>query len=145
MTSPGTPPPASVPDATPTPVSSSRRRRRWPVLLAIPAVLVLAAVVWLFSSEGAAPAPPADLASLPVVDGTLNVVEADRLVMTPFAPLDGATSLEFSIPEQYAPNFDLAHLRSHSSVGIPTRIHYLERGGRLLAVYKSDAPVNTGS
>ena len=42
-----------------------------------------------------------------------------------------------------AANFDIAHLQSHSSVALPTRL-YLERsGGRYFAVYKEDAPANS--
>lgn len=132
------PPPPTKPAA-----GSFTAGRRRLALIAVPAVALLAALVWLFGSEGAAPEPPAQLSDLPVLDGTLNVVESGRLVMTPFEPLDGQTSVEFSVPEQYQGNFDLAHLRSHSSVGIPTRIYYLERDGDLLAVYKDDAPVNS--
>ena len=40
-------------------------------------------------------------------------------------------------------NFDIAHLRSHSSIGLPTRIFYLEENGKRYAVYKVDAPANS--
>ena len=137
--------PATPTIATPPPHKpvQAGRRKRW--LLALPAVLLLGALVWLFAAEGSQPPAPtdlADLADLPRVDGTLNVVEETRLVMTPFEPLDGDAEVEFTIPEKYRANFDLAHLRSHSSVGIPTRIYYLEQDGQLLAVYKADAPAN---
>ena len=118
----------------------ARRRRRW--LIALPAVVLLGALVWLFAAEGSQPPAPTNLADLPRVDGTLNVVEETRLVMTPFEPLNGDAEVEFTIPDKYRANFDLAHLRSHSSVGIPTRIYYIEQDGVLLAVYKADAPAN---
>ncbi|MEV6524549.1 hypothetical protein AB0M43_21555 [Longispora sp. NPDC051575] len=106
------------------------------------AVVLAAGVGWLFWSEGEQPKPPTNLSELARADGTLNVVEDGRLVMTPFAPVDGKTQVEFRIPEKYRKNFDMAHLRSHSAVGLPTRVYYLQQGGEYLAVYKADAPAN---
>lgn len=125
------------------PADPGERRKRL-IFWSIPIVIMLGGLIWLFSAEGAEPNRPAQLSDLPTVDGTLNVVEADRLVMTAFEPLDGDSEVEFEIPEKYQGNFDQAHLRSHSSVGIPTRIYYLEQDGKRLAVYKEDAPVNNG-
>lgn len=122
-----------------------RRDRRFLGAAAAAAALTLGGLGWLFAGEGAAPAPPVNLADLPKVDGTLNVVEADRLVMTAFEPVDGSDQVTFTIPEQYRKNFDMAHLRSHSSVGIPTRVYYIDRDGVRLAVYKGDAPANSTS
>lgn len=123
---------------------SSRSRSKRNSLIALPVVVLLLALGWLFSAEAQPPAAPTDLADLPRVDGTLSVVEADRLVMTLFEPLDGQDEMQFVVPEKYAANFDLAHLRSHSSVGIPTRIYYLakQQDGAWIAVYKADAPAN---
>lgn len=135
--------PHLIPDPEDVPADPNGRWKRL-IFWAIPVVFLLGALVWLFSAEGAQPEAPTNLSDLPTVDGTLNVVEAERLVMTPFEPLDGDSEVEFEIPEKYQGNFDVAHLRSHSSVGIPTRIYYLEQDGRRLAVYKEDAPVNTG-
>lgn len=140
MTDPARPDAPALDPQPPTPAAKGTGRKRW--LLALPVVLLLGALVWLFAAEGSEPPAPTNLADLPRVDGTLNVVEEDRLVMTPFEPLDGATEVEFTVPEQYRANFDLAHLRSHSSVGIPTRIYFIERDGQRLAVYKADAPAN---
>ena len=114
------------------------------LLIAVPVLALLLALGWLFSAEAQPPSAPADLADLPRADGTLSVVEADRMVMTLFEPLDGEDEKEFVVPEKYAGNFDLAHLRSHSSVGIPTRIYYLDQqqDGAWVAVYKADAPAN---
>lgn len=133
---------ASEPSGGTGPAAPSRTR-----LLGV-VTLVLAVVVtglgWLFWSEGAPPPrPPVALESLPRVDGTLTVVERDRLVMKPFRPVDGRAELEFALVEEYRQYFDLAHMRSHAAVGIPTRIYYVERAGRLVAVYKADAPVNS--
>jgi hypothetical protein len=149
-TLPAQPPTASDQDAAPEPEApvggsvAGGDRRRLLAFIAITLALVVGALGWLFWSEGAQPAaPPVALETLPRVDGTLLVVERDRLVMKPFEPLNGQARIEFAIPEQYRQYFDLAHLRSHASVGIPTRIYYLERDGGLLAVYKGDAPVNS--
>ena len=111
-------------------------------LLALGLVAVLAAVglFALFGGDSNEPAAPADTASMPFIDGTLTVVEQDRLVMRPF---DGQAEIEFAMTPQDAQNFDVAHLQSHSSVGIPTRIYYREQGGTKYAVYKEDAPVNS--
>jgi hypothetical protein len=118
-------------------------RPRLAVIGAVIAALALAgALIWLFSGEGDQPKPPVNLSDLAFVDGTLNVVEDDLLVMTAFQPVDGRGEITFSIPEKYQPNFDMAHLRSHSSVGIPTRVYYIEQNGQFLAVYKADAPAN---
>jgi hypothetical protein len=119
-----------------------KRKRLLIAAVAGVAIVLVAGVIWLFSSEGEAPKAPVNVADLPRVDGTLNVVEPDRLVMTPFTPLDGKTSIEFTVPEKYRGSFDLAHLRSHSSVGLPTRIFYLKEGEQYIAVYKADAPAN---
>lgn len=112
------------------------------LVLALATLAILGALVWLFGSEGQQPQAPTNVKDLPRVDGTLIEVEARRLVMRPFEPLDGSEKIEFTIVDKYAKNFDLAHLRSHSSVAIPTRIYYLKRDGEYLAVYKTDAPAN---
>jgi hypothetical protein len=98
----------------------------------------------LFRGEDVQPAAPVNVQDLPRVDGTLMVVEDDRLVMRPFEPLDGQSEVEFEIRDAYRDNFDLAHLRSHSSVGIPTRVYYRRDGDVYVAVYKEDAPANRG-
>ncbi len=111
-------------------------------------LLVVALVIglaWLFGPGGSAPAEPQDLAETAYVDGTLTVVEGDRLVMQPFEPLDGQSEIEFTIREADAANFDTAHLQSHSSVALPTRIYYERSGEQLFARYKEDAPVNSAS
>ena len=99
----------------------------------------------LFRGEGAPPPAPVNVEDLPRVDGTLLVVEDDRLVMEPFEPLDGQQEVEFELRDAYRANFDLAHLRSHSSVAIPTRVFYRKDGETYVAVYKTDAPANTAS
>jgi hypothetical protein len=107
-------------------------------------LVVLAALFFLFRGESAPPAAPVNVEELPRVDGTLTAVEDDRVVMKPFEPLDGKAEIEFEVREAYKRNFDLAHLRSHSAVGIPTRIYYRRDGDVYVAVYKTDAPANTG-
>jgi hypothetical protein len=68
------------------------------------------------------------------------VVEETRLALR---PADGSAEVNFTIRPEDVDNFDIAHLQSHSSVGIPTRIYYEEDGGTKYAVYKEDAPVNS--
>ena len=105
---------------------------------------IFIALFLLFRGESAPPAAPVNVEDLPRVDGTLTTVEDNRLVMKPFEPLDGKTEVEFELRETYKKNFDLAHLRSHSAVGIPTRVYYRRDGDVFVAVYKTDAPANTG-
>jgi hypothetical protein len=105
---------------------------------------IFVALFLLFRGESAPPAAPVNVEDLPRVDGTLMVVEDDRLVMRPFEPLEGKSEIEFEMRDTYRKNFDFAHMRSHSSVGIPTRIYYRKDGEILVAVYKADAPANTG-
>ena len=100
-------------------------------------------IVWLFGPTPAEPKAPVNVASLPAIDGTLVEVELPRLVMKSFRPIDGKTELEFIVREQDRENFDVAHLRSHSSIGLPTRIYYLQEEGKLYAVFKEDAPANS--
>ena len=100
-------------------------------------------IVWLFGPSPEEPKAPVNVASLPAVDGTLVVVDLPRLVLKSFRPLDGKTELEFTVREQDRENFDVAHLRSHSSIGLPTRIYYLQENGKLYAVFKEDAPANS--
>ena len=102
------------------------------------------ALFLLFRGESAPPAAPVNLEDLPRVDGTLTAVEDNRLVMKPFEPLDGKSEVEFELRDAYKKNFDFAHLRSHSAVGIPTRIYFRRDGDVYVAVYKADAPANTG-
>jgi hypothetical protein len=109
------------------------------------ALLACGLLFLLFRGEGAAPPAPVNLQDLPRVDGTLLVVEDDRLVMEPFEPLEGKDEITFELRDAYRQNFDLAHLRSHSSVAIPTRIFYRKDGDAYVAVYKQDAPANRGA
>ena len=119
-------------------------RPRWLIFAAAGVTLILlVGLFWLFRPGDGAPEAPVDVFSLPTVDGTLVVVEPPRLVLKPFKPVDGQEELEFTIREQDQKNFDIAHLRSHSSIGLPTRLFYLEEGGKRYAVYKTDAPANS--
>ena len=105
-------------------------------------VVLLAGLFWLFRPGGEDAKAPVDVFKLPTVDGTLVVVEPPRLVLRPFKPVDGQSEIEFTIRDQDKGNFDIAHLRSHSSIGLPTRIFYFEEDGKRYAVYKVDAPAN---
>lgn len=107
------------------------------------ALAVASVLFWLFGPGGSAPEAPVNVSELPYVDGTLVEVAPPKLVLRPFRPQDGRDELEFTIREQDKRHFDVAHLRSHSSVGLPTRLFYIEQSGRLYAVYKQDAPANS--
>ena len=113
------------------------------ISIGVTAVIVVVGLFVLFSgsSESTAEVPQETLSQLQIVDGTLSVVENERLVLEPMEA--GAQEMEFVIQEADLPNFDIAHMQSHSAVALPTRIYYEEQGGVLYARYKEDAPVNT--
>lgn len=104
---------------------------------------MLSTLVWLFGPSPNDPKAPVNIAALPSVDGTLVVVDLPRLVLKTFRPLDGKREVEFTVRETERTNFDVAHLRSHSSIGLPTRVYYEREGNRYYAVYKEDAPANS--
>ena len=109
------------------------------LLAAIAVCLAAVGLILLFGGGSSEPSKPASAQGLPYIDGTLVVAEETRLVLR---PADGSPEVTFTIRPEDVSNFDIAHLQSHSSVGIPTRIYYEEDGGTRYAVYKEDAPVN---
>ena len=113
------------------------------IAAAIATILVAVGLYALFGGGSGEPGRPAGAAGLAHVDGTLAVVEQDRLVMRTFQPLDGRSEVTFTILPGDQGNFDIAHLQSHSSVAIPARIFYRREGGTYYAVYKEDAPANS--
>lgn len=116
------------------------RWRRNAALLGVAAAC--SALLFLFLGPTRAPEPPPGLSSMAFADGTLTVVEDDRLVLEPFAA--GARgALRFIIRPEDERYFDIAHVQSHSSVALPTRIYYERSGTRLYARFKEDAPVNS--
>lgn len=124
-------------------VASTRRGRVGLFASSAALALFLGVVVWLFGSAPPEVERPANVASLPSIDGTLLVVESDRLVLDAFEPLDGKDEITFVIRAKDRSHFDLAHLRSHSSIALPTRLFYERSGGKFYAVYKEDAPANS--
>jgi hypothetical protein len=106
-------------------------------------VWALTVVVWLFAPGSAEPSKPQGVEALASIDGTLVVVEEERLVLRTFEALDGRREVEFVVRSADRRNFDLAHLRSHSSIALPARIYYEREAGRYFAVYKEDAPANS--
>lgn len=110
------------------------------IAIAITILVVAVAVALLFGGGSSEPAKPAAAEKLEFMDGTLIVVEESRLVLR---PANSGGDVTFTIRPQDVGNFDIAHLQSHSSVGIPTRLFYDEQGGVKYAVYKEDAPVNS--
>lgn len=145
-TTPFTEPP-SGPRPRQRPSSASKRPRI--IVASALAVVALVGLVILFSgsSEETAGPPPSvtNAASgeptVEYVDGTLTVVEEGRLVLQPFDTAE--PEMEFVIREDDLPNFDIAHMQSHSAVALPTRIYYEEDGDTLVARYKEDAPANS--
>ncbi len=109
------------------------------LLAAIAVCLAAVGLILLFGGGSSEPSRPASAQDLPYVDGTLVVAEETRLVLR---PADGGPEVNFTIRPEDVGNFDIAHLQSHSSVGIPTRIYYEDDGGTRYAIYKEDAPVN---
>jgi hypothetical protein len=107
--------------------------------IALTILVFMVALVLLFAGGSSEPAKPASAEKLPFMEGTLVVVEQERLVLR---PAKGGAEVTFAIRPQDVDNFDIAHLQSHSSVGIPTRLFYEKDGNALYAVYKEDAPVN---
>ena len=102
--------------------------------------------VWLFApSDTGEIQAPADLASYEYVDGVMSQVQLPLLEMNAYSQVNGQTTLKFRVPESNLRYFDVVHLRAHSSIGLPTRIYFKEIEGELLAVYKIDAPANSGS
>lgn len=125
-------------DAPPGPESSPPRLML--LLAAIAVCLAAVGLILLFGGGSSEPSKPASAQDLPYVDGTLVVAEETRLVLR---PADGGAEITFTIRPADVDNFDIAHLQSHSSIGIPTRIYYEEEGGARYAVYKEDAPANS--
>ena len=110
------------------------------ILAALAACLAAVGLIMLFGGGTSEPSKPASAEGQAFVDGTLVVVEETRLILKPAA---GSADITFAIRPEDVGNFDIAHLQSHSSVGIPTRIYYVEEGGTKYALYKEDAPVNS--
>jgi hypothetical protein len=110
---------------------------------ALAALLAAVGLFALFGGDSSEPSKPTSAENLPFIDGTLTVVEQNRLVLKPFTPYKGKSELNFVILPADQGNFDIAHLQSHSSVGIPTRLYFRDDRGTLYAVYKEDAPVNS--
>ncbi len=123
-------------------------RRQWPAFLttiASFAMIVLVSMgVWLFAPSDASDIqPPANLASLPYVDGVMVEVDLPNLVMDAYSPLNGQQELRFKVRDSDTQYFDVVHLRAHSAIGLPTRLFYEQDGDTLWAVYKQDAPANS--
>ena len=128
------------PEHGPPPAPDYRPPRLKFLLAALAVSLAAVGLILLFAGGSSEPSKPASAEGKPYLDGTLVVVEESRLVLR---PASGGDEVEFSIRPEDVGNFDIAHLQSHSSVGIPTRIYYEEEGGTKYALYKEDAPVNS--
>lgn len=125
-------------------------RQPWGNLATAALTVFLTSVVgigaWLFApSDLSEVQPPPNLESYAYVDGVMSEVNLPTLVMNAYEPVNGESVVTFSVPETSLRYFDVVHLRAHSSIGLPTRIYYEEIEGELIAVYKIDAPANSGS
>lgn len=138
-------PPDMQPVALDTP--PHRRTRPWLVGVVTAALAVLVGVGgWLFApSDLGELQPPPDLASYEFIDGVVSDVSLPTVTIEGYEPLEGATSVTFGVRDGDLRYFDVVHLRAHSSIGLPTRIYYERDGERLWAVYKEDAPANSGA
>ncbi len=125
----------------------SRNFPRIPVaLLSMFFTLFLGSIIWLFAPSDTGEAkPPPGLESFRYVDGVMSKVDLPLLVMKAYDEVDGKKNLEFKVPESSLRFFDVVHMRAHSSIGLPTRIYFKVVNGEFIAVYKTDAPANSGS
>ena len=122
--------------------------RQWPTLVtgvvSFALIVLVSMTAWLFAPSDAADIqPPANLASLPFVDGVMVEVDLPNLVMDAYDPVNGERELRFKVRDSDTRYFDVVHLRAHSSIGLPTRLFYEQEGDTLWAVYKQDAPANS--
>lgn len=140
---------STEPDPQPIALGDPPGRRTRPLLVAVctAAVTTLVGVgVWLFApSDLGELQPPPDLASYEFIDGVVSDVSLPTVTIEGYEPLEGATSVSFGVRDGDLRYFDVVHLRAHSSIGLPTRIYYERDGERLWAVYKEDAPANSGA
>ena len=123
--------------------------KRWGALatstLTVFLTTLLGVGAWLFApSDLSEVKPPENLESYQYVDGVMAEVDLPRLVMNAYDEVNGQTVLTFTVPEASLRYFDVVHLRAHSSIGLPTRIYFEEIDGELIAIYKIDAPANSG-
>lgn len=139
---------ASPPETEPIALAEPpvRRVRPWPVAIITAAVVLLVGVgAWLFApSDLGELQPPPNLSSFEFVDGVVSEVALPTVTIESYTPLDGVSTITFGVRDGDLRYFDVVHLRAHSSIGLPTRIYYERDGDRLWAVYKEDAPANSG-
>jgi hypothetical protein len=122
--------------------------RPYDASLALAALCAVAfACLWLFGlpfdSQTLTLEPPRGYEQMKFADGAVKEVEDRKIVLRPFRRVDGRRELEFAIAKDDAPRFDMAHLRAHSAIGVPTRIYFERRGALYFARWKTDAPVNS--
>lgn len=124
-------------------------QRPWPAwattALVLFATLLAGAGVWLFAASDLGELePPPNLGQYAYVDGVVSRVEMPVLVLEAYESVRGERRLTLRVRDASLRYFDVVHLRAHSSIGLPTRIYYEDDGEQLWAVYKEDAPANSG-
>lgn len=119
--------------------------KRLTILATIALALLAGVGAWLFApSDLGELQPPPNLESYEHVDGVMARVDLPILKLNAYSQVDGSDQLTFHVREADLRYFDVVHLRAHSSIGLPTRLYYEREGGKLWAVYKEDAPANSG-
>src|SRR3712207_6406088 len=102
------------------------------VLAALVVAGLVAGLVLAGGDEDAVPRPAGVPEDAPYVDGVLEQVTVDRLVVR---PAGGAKPVELAVTLQRAGKLDLPHLINfHQARDEPVRVYYVERGGRRVAV-----------
>ena len=113
--------------------------RRGLLVVAVLIVGSFAAGFVVFGDGGPkVPRPSWVPASAPYVDGQVEQVGGDFLVIKPAR----GRPVELVVTLQLAGRVDLPHLINfHQAPGLPVRVYYERRGGRLLALGDADLPL----
>jgi hypothetical protein len=109
---------------------------RGPLLAVVVLVLGLGVAVAVAASGDDGPSRPAGLQG-DFADGVLERIAPTELALR--LPADGRV-VSFAIPPERVAALDLPHLRQHRAQGLPTRVIFEERDGRLWVVAALDAP-----
>lgn len=120
-------------DESPPPDGHAPVSKRTALVVAALLFGTLVAAALLFGGGGSG--DPKLPSSSPTIDGTLTVVEPDRLVLRPF---DGGRELTLTVRPENVDRLNLGHLRAHASSGLGTRVYYERSGERYFAIAAAD-------